>query len=99
VDVTGDDNDKCDRLSRREPTPATTVLEEAREMGIEGGVVIEVNTDEEMMSILRLCDPRRKLESDSDFVTFWTEVRDAVNTFVVRHSPLHPTPMTFVEGN
>jgi hypothetical protein len=49
-----------------------------------------------MMRILRLCDPRRKLESDSDFITFWTEVRDAVNTFVDRHPPLHPIPKTFL---
>lgn len=57
-------------------------------MGIGGGVVIEVNEVEEIMGILRLCDPRRKLESDSDFVEFWTEVRDAVNVFVNRY-PQH----------
>ena len=38
-----------------------TVREEAREMGIDGEVEIEVNGDEEVMGLLRLCDPRRRL--------------------------------------
>jgi hypothetical protein len=59
-------------------------------MGIRGGVVIEVNGDEEIMGLLRLCDPRRKLESDSDLIAFWTGVRDAVNTFVDHHFSPHP---------
>ena len=71
-----------------------TVREEAREMGIEGGVVIEVNEDEGIKRLLNLCDPRRKLESESDFVGFWTEVRDAVNTFVDRFSPFLHKPTT-----
>ena len=96
--IPGADNDKCDRLSRRGATPEKTVLEEAEEMGIMGAVVIEVNEAQEIMDILRLCDPRRKLTSDSDFVEFWTEVRDAVSTFVNRH-PLHSPPTsTLSEG-
>jgi hypothetical protein len=63
------------------------VREEAIEMGIEGGVVIEVNADEDIMGLLRLCDPRRKLESDLDFVT---DMRDAVNIFVDHHIPHRP---------
>jgi hypothetical protein len=88
--IPGDENERCDRLSRRGMTPGMSVREEAREMGIEGGVVIEVNGDEEIMGLLRLCDPRRKLESDSDFIAFWTGVRDAVNTFVDHHVSPHP---------
>jgi hypothetical protein len=42
------------------------------------------------MELLRLCDPRRKLESDLDFVAFWTDVRDAVNIFVDHHVPHLP---------
>jgi hypothetical protein len=63
-----------------------TVREEAREMGIYGGVMMEVNGDEEIMGLLRLCEPRRKLESDSDFIAFWMEMRDAVNIFVDHHT-------------
>jgi hypothetical protein len=69
-----------------------TVREEATGMGIEGGVVIEVNEDETVMRLFRLCDPRRKLESDTDFLKLWMEVRDAVNTFIDRPALL--TPLT-----
>jgi hypothetical protein len=45
-----------------------TVMKEAREMGIEGGVVIEVNEDERIMRLLRLFYRRKKLESESEFL-------------------------------
>ena len=80
--IPGLENGRCDRLSRRGTTSSMTVRDEAREMGIDGGVEIKVNGDEEVMGLLRLCDPRRRLESDSDFIAFWTDVRDAVNNFV-----------------
>lgn len=35
--IAGKDNDKCDRLSRRGATPAASVENEVREMGVEGG--------------------------------------------------------------
>jgi hypothetical protein len=53
--IPGDVNINCDRLSRRDATPGMTVREEATGMGIEGGVVIEVNEDETIMRLLRLC--------------------------------------------
>jgi hypothetical protein len=57
-------------------------------------VEIEVNGDKEVMGLLRLCDPRRRLESDSDFIAFWTDVRDAVNNFVNLHVPHIPAAFT-----
>jgi hypothetical protein len=81
-----EENGRCDRLSRRGLAPGMSVREEAGEMGIDGGVVIEVNGDEQIMGLLRLCDPRRKLESDTDFIAFWTDLRDAVNIFVDHHA-------------
>jgi hypothetical protein len=66
--IPGDENERCDRLSRRGTAPDMSVREDAREMGIDGGVVIEVNGDVKIMGLLRLCDPRRKLESDVDFI-------------------------------
>jgi hypothetical protein len=96
--IPGDENEKCDRLSRRGSTPGMSVREEASELGIEGGVVIEVNGDEEIMGLLRLCDPRRMLESDLDFIAFWTDVRDVVNIFVNHHVPHIPEPPKPPEG-
>jgi hypothetical protein len=67
-------------------TSSMTVREEAREMAVDGGVEIEVNGDEEVLRLQRFCDPRRMLDSDSDFIAFWTDVRDAVNNFVNHHN-------------
>jgi hypothetical protein len=97
--IPGDENDKkCDRLSRRGLTQGMSVREEAIELGIEGGVVIEVNGDQEIMGLLRLCDPRRKLESNLDFIAFWTDVRDALKIFVNHHVPHIPGPPKPPEG-
>jgi hypothetical protein len=65
---------------------------------LRGGVAIEINGDEEIMGLLRLCDPSRKLESDFDFIAFWTEVRDAVNIFVDHHIPHILRPLKPSEG-
>lgn len=92
--IAGKDNVNCDRLSRRGATPTMSVGDEVRVMGIEGGSIIEVNGVEEIMRLLRLCDPRRKLASESDFVEFWSEVRDAVNIFVMLYPPLPSLPPT-----
>jgi ribonuclease HI len=88
--IPGDENERCDRLSRRGAAPVMSVREDAREMGIDGGVVLEVNGDVKIMGLLRLCDPRGKLESDADFIAFWTDVRDVVNIFVDHHAPHIP---------
>jgi hypothetical protein len=97
--IPDDENEKCDRLSRRGVTPAMTVMEEARDMGIEGAVVVVLNEDVMVMELLWLCDPRRKLESDSEFLQLSSEVRDAVNVFVDLYPPPLPLPPTDIEGN
>ena len=61
-------------------------------------IVMKVHGDEEVMGLLRLCDPRRK-ESDSDFIAFWTDVRDAGNIFVDHHVPHIPAASTTPSGN
>jgi hypothetical protein len=72
--IAGVDNDNCDRLSRWGSHSTVSVEEEARNMG--SGIVgtVEVNGDESMMGVLRLCDPRRKMTTESDFMVFWSEV-------------------------
>jgi hypothetical protein len=90
--IPGVENGRCDRLSRRGMTLSMTVREEAREMGIDGGVEIVVNGDEEAMGLLSLCDSRRRC--DSDFIAFWTDVRDAVNNFVNLHVSHIPAAFT-----
>ena len=61
------------------------VEEEARSMGVEGVQIVDVNGNESVMEVLRLCDPRRVLTTEADFISFWSEVRGAVAKFLYIH--------------
>ena len=63
IHIPGEDNKNCDRLSRRGLHSPVTVEEEARSMGLEGIRTVEVNGEESVMKMLRLCDPRRVIIS------------------------------------
>ena len=56
--IAGEDNEKCDRLSRRGNAPKASVEQEARDMGLTAVNVISFETDGTVMEVLRLCDPR-----------------------------------------
>ena len=85
--IPGEENEKCDRLSRRGSSAKLTVAEEAVEMGILNARVIEMNGDRTIMSIIELCDPRIKLESDQQFIEFWTRARLIIERFIAIHAP------------
>jgi hypothetical protein len=89
--IAGVDNANCDRLSRREDTDVLTVAVEAIEMGVTGGAVLEIKGEEEIMEILRLCDPRAELTTELEFITFWTRARSAIDVFLNRHRLTPPT--------
>lgn len=85
--IAGEENGNCDRLPRRGIEPTMSVIDEAADMGITGTAVVEISGQEAVMDILRMCDPRRVLTSESDFVTFWTRTRSAISNFLT----LYPT--------
>ena len=39
------------------------------------------------MSIIKLCDPRVVLETESEFVEFWTRARRVIEVFIATHVP------------
>ena len=83
--IAGEDNGKCDRLSRRwdlGKTPTMSVSEEAEEMGSGGANVLEMGAVPSVRDIIELCDPRTDLNSESQFITFWLKARRAINSFV-----------------
>jgi hypothetical protein len=47
--------------------------------------VVDVNGDERVMSILRLLDARTELNSESQFIEFWTSARSAVDEYLMQH--------------
>ena len=85
IHIPGEENKNCDRLSRMGDHSPRAVEEEARSMGVEGVQIVEVNGDERVMEILKLCDPRRVLTTEADFISFWSEVREAVAKFLYTH--------------
>lgn len=95
IHIPGEENINCDRLSRRgSGEQGQSVGEAATEMGFSGAVVVDMNELESVMDILRLCDPRTVLESESDFISFWTKARRAISSFLSSHPQQH-TPHSY----
>jgi hypothetical protein len=85
--IPGEENERCDRLSRRGLNPLISVVEEAADMGITGARVIEMNEDEAIRGIIELCDPRITLKSEGEYVEFWTRARRVIENFITTHAP------------
>jgi hypothetical protein len=65
-----------------------SVSEEAEDMGSNGTVVVQMNSDHSVMDIIALCDPREELISEAQFIVFWIRSRVAIELFISKHSPL-----------
>ena len=90
--ISGEDNEKCDRLSRRWDVgkkPVMSVLEEAKEMGIEGASLVEMENDVSVRGVVELCDPRTDLNSEGQFIVFWLKARSAIDLFMSNHTHAH----------
>jgi hypothetical protein len=91
--IPGEDNEQCDRLSRRwdvGKTPVVSVSEEAEDMGMKGVEVVEMDSDPCVRGIIELCDPRTELSSESQFIDFWMRARSSIELFMMTHN--HPPP-------
>jgi hypothetical protein len=89
--IPGEQNEQCDRLSRRwdvGKTPTVSVSAEAEEMGMKGVGVVEMGADPSVRGVIELCDPRRELSSESQFIDFWMRARSAIGLFMTTH--YHP---------
>ena len=85
VHIAGTDNKNCDRLSRRGSAPTVSILEEAGSMGISGVRMVDIDGDDSFARILRLCDPRKELLSEEEFISFWSSARSAIDSFLLTH--------------
>jgi hypothetical protein len=95
IHIPGEENTNCDRLSRRgSGEQGQSVEQAAAEMAFAGATVVDMNGRESVMDILRLCDPRTVLESESDFISFWTRARRAISNFLSAHPQQH-TPHSY----
>jgi hypothetical protein len=89
IHISGVDNVNCDRLSRRGSDATLSLEEEAHEMGLGGTTVVEMNGNDSVMEILRLCDPKISLTSELDFICFWKRARNAISEFLSAHPIKH----------
>jgi hypothetical protein len=97
--IAGKDNSNCDRLSRREQDePNISVEQMAEDMGIGGTRVVELGSQNVVMNILRMCDPKILLTTESEFIFFWKKTRDAISDFLSLY-PTSPAPSYHDESN
>ena len=64
-----------------------SILEEAEAIGVRGVNVVEIDGDVDIINILKLCDLRRELHSEKDFIEFWSAARNAIESIMRRHPP------------
>jgi hypothetical protein len=55
---------------------------------------VEVNGNKSMTRVLGMCDPRRKMSTEEEFVTFWSETREAFADFSDTHIKPKANPAT-----
>jgi hypothetical protein len=58
--------------------------------------VVDLSGDETVIGIIELCDPRRELGPEQQFIDFWTSARSAIDAFLAVHSSafISPQPST-----
>jgi hypothetical protein len=78
VHISGDDNWRCDRLSRLGES-GEGVPEALEAMGLTDTAVLNLQVNASVRTLLACCDPRRKLEGEEVFLGFWGEVRGALS--------------------
>ena len=77
VHISGEDNWRCDRLSRicEHGGNISDVLDE---MGLNQTVIIDLQENAQVQTLLAGCHPARRLEGEEVFLEFWEEVRRAL---------------------
>ena len=61
-------------------------------MGVRGADAVEIDGDQDIVNILKLCDPRSKLHSEEEFIIFWSAARHSIDSFFRQH------PQSFGSG-
>ena len=96
--IAGEENDNCDRLSRRGPEPACSLEDEVAEMAIGKPEILDLAGIAGVSGILQLCDPRREFKSEAEFFSFWMEAREAIGVFLAGCSACPPATASSTRG-
>ena len=90
--IPGQDNDKCDQLSRRGSAPTSSLTEHAVALGLKDVPPISLQDDTDVATLLGLCRPTIPIDTDTDFVTFWKSAQSSIDQFLERHQKRLPIP-------
>ena len=77
--IAGENNNRCDWLSRRPGSAGRLSDEEVSDIGIGGTTILNLGEDPGVQQILRCCSPSLYGRTDQGFVNFWNDVQQAVN--------------------
>ena len=77
--ISGDDNFKCDRLSRLKES-GNTVASVMSDIGLQGVETLDLESDLAVKTLIRCCDPDTTFTCEGDFALFWNTIRDAINS-------------------
>ena len=47
--------------------------------------MIDLEAEDSVINILRLCDPKVELTTEADFISFWSSAREAIQDFTQRY--------------
>jgi hypothetical protein len=77
VHISGDDNWRCDRLSRISET-GKGIRDTLQGMGLGEAPEINLQGNRQVRKLLESCNPKRCLDGEGVFLEFWSGVRDAL---------------------
>ena len=72
-----------------------SVKEHAKDLGITNVMIIEAQTDNDIVELIRLCDPSIPIQSETEFSEFWNKAKSHIDAFISRSKhPSHTLPDT-----
>lgn len=77
VHIAGEENWRCDKLSRLSESEEGVVSALAG-MGLEGTAVIDLQENNQVQILLASCNPVISFDGDDAFLDFWRAVKDAL---------------------
>lgn len=77
VHIPGEENWRCDRLSRMAEVKGG-VAHVLQEIGRDGTTIVDLQSDMNVNVLLQGCDPRRDVRGEVSFFEFWEGIREAL---------------------
>ena len=87
--ISGEDNWRCDVLSRLKQEELT-IVKALSQIDRSDTKIVDVDNTEYTSILLHSCDPKVQFDNDNDFIHFWTEIQRALNGMAIDLMPFEP---------